>query len=292
MKKYLKYSVLWICFLLPYQANAFDFIGNETNSSKGSDRIERLERSLSILEKQVYRNNSSDKPYKQEVEYSGNNITIRISEIESKLRELTGQIEESEFNRRKQSAKIEKFINEVNFRLGQIEKSVGVNTGANFTPITPTDNSNKQAEDGTRSLGTLPVESIEDSHNVGPKYEYNQAFAMLRQAKYSQAAEAFHNFITKYPQHNLLSNAYYWLGETFYVQKDYEQASVAFLQGYQTNVTSSKAPDNLLKLAISLGALNKKNESCATFKKLEKEFPNAPKAIRKKADKESDRIGC
>lgn len=309
---------LSLCFLhMTGNVHAFSFGTNETPE----ERMDKLEESLNMLEKEVYKNLGKKaperKPYMEEVEFSGDNIEIRIAQIESKLRELTGLFEEAKFNTDKVVSRIDKLSNEINWRLAQLEKAAGINS-ANFSPMEKSveqeevkkEIAEEESGDGSKVLGILHVDSdaekkaevmennaqekeeVSETREAGPKYEYDQAFSTLRQSKYKEAAEAFHNFITKYPKHELVSNAYYWLGESFYVRKDYEQASVAFLQGYQADTKGDKSPDNLLKLAMSMNGLGKKKEACATFDKLNDEFPGMSSTIKRRVEKERELTGC
>src|SRR3546814_14657630 len=90
----------------------------------------------------------------------------------------------------------------------------------------------------------------------------------------------------------LAGNAQYWLGETFYVRQQYEQASAAFLTGYQNYPKGAKASDSLLKLGMSLAALKKNPEPCAALGQLSKQFPEAPPHVQEAAHRESDTFGC
>ena len=91
-------------------------------------------------------------------------------------------------------------------------------------------------------------------------------------------------FVQRYPNDPLAGNAQYWLGETYYVRKDYENAATAFAEGYQKYPESGKAADNLLKLGMSLGNLGKKSEACSAFARLDRDFPTAPANVK-------DRVG-
>ena len=53
-----------------------------------------------------------------------------------------------------------------------------------------------------------------------------RAYNMLSTGEYE--AKAFTKFIKEYPDNKLSSNAYYWLGETFYVRKNYQLAAYNF----------------------------------------------------------------
>ena len=96
----------------------------------------------------------------------------------------------------------------------------------------------------------------------------------------------------KYPKEKLAGNAQYWLGETYYVRKNYDKAAVAFAEAYKNYPQNYKAPDNFLKLGLSMQELGKKDEACAVFKNYAKEYPEAPVAFRQRAEKEAGKIGC
>ena len=109
---------------------------------------------------------------------------------------------------------------------------------------------------------------------------------------YTQAENAFKVFIGEHPKDSLTSNAYYWLGETYYVQKKFQLAAVSFAKGYQNFPKGNKAIDQLFKLALSFMNLGKNEDACAAFSKLESEFPNAPKRISNRAKEYIKRAKC
>ena len=69
-------------------------------------------------------------------------------------------------------------------------------------------------------------------------------------------------------------------------------AAGAFLKGYQTYGKSTKAPETLLKLAVSLQRLGQKNEACSAFNELSSKFPSAPASVKATAQTERQRAGC
>ena len=72
-------------------------------------------------------------------------------------------------------------------------------------------------------------------------------------------------FIQQFPNDQLAGNAQYWLGETYYVRKRYNDAATAFAFGYQKYPKSGKGADDLLKLGMSLGSLGQKQDACSAF---------------------------
>ena len=81
-------------------------------------------------------------------------------------------------------------------------------------------------------------------------------------------------------------------GESHFVRGQYKAAAGAFLKGYQTYAQSAKAPDSLLKLAMSLDRLGQKDAACSSYAELSTKFPNAPASIKSRATSERLRVGC
>jgi tol-pal system protein YbgF len=132
----------------------------------------------------------------------------------------------------------------------------------------------------------LPLESSD------PKQLYETAYGYLLQRDYGAAQAAFDDFLKKFPNDSLSGNAQYWLGETHFVRGQYKAAAESFLKGYQTYAQSAKAPDSLLKLAMSLDRLGQKDAACSSYAELASRFPNAPQSIKARAQSERQRVGC
>jgi tol-pal system protein YbgF len=126
--------------------------------------------------------------------------------------------------------------------------------------------------------------------NADEQYQY--AFDLLRQTKYADAERALSTFVDEYPDHPLAGNASYWLGETYYVRKDYDNAALTFAQTFQNYPQSGKAPDSLLKLGMSLAALGETADACRALHELGARYPRAPDATKQRAAKEQAKNGC
>jgi tol-pal system protein YbgF len=125
-----------------------------------------------------------------------------------------------------------------------------------------------------------------------PEEQYKYAFALLTKSDYPGAERALQAFVQAHPKHQLAGNAQYWLGETYYVRNDFNNAVRAFATGIQNYRTSPKAPDSVLKLGLSLGALGKTKEACTSYTMLKNEYPKAPQEIMRRAESEQKRLRC
>jgi tol-pal system protein YbgF len=138
----------------------------------------------------------------------------------------------------------------------------------------------------TSAAGGLP------GSDVGAKQLYETAYAFLLQTNYGAAETAFDDFLVRYPNDTLSGNAQYWLGESFFVRGQFKQAASAFLKGYQTYGKSAKAPDSLLKLALSLDRLGQRDAACSSFGELATKYPSASAPVKTRAENERRRMGC
>jgi len=80
--------------------------------------------------------------------------------------------------------------------------------------------------------------------------EYDTALAVLREGRYADAALAFKQFLNNYPGSPLADNANYWLGETYYVTRDFDQAMATFSALVTNYPQSPKVADSRLKLGF------------------------------------------
>lgn len=146
----------------------------------------------------------------------------------------------------------------------------------------------------TDQIGRIltPAPASAGVDDASPKQQYETAYGYLLAQDYGAAEVAFDEFLKKFPNDALAGNAQYWLGETHFVRGQFKPAATAFLKGYQTYARSSKAPDSLLKLAMSLDRLGQKDAACSSFNELTAKFPNATAPVRNRADAERRRLAC
>jgi len=259
-----------------------------------SHELERLRSDLVDLQRYVY--SGQGEPLSVVPSTGGDTLSadsqVRLQQMEERVRTLTGQIEEMEYRQRQNSDKLDQLIASIDARfaaLGQGSVAAPAATSDAGTTNTNaggtlTNQDLAVGETGDAAAAALPAGSEMD--------QYNYAFSLLRKADYDGAETAFNQFIAAHPDSALSGNAYYWLGETYYVRTSYNDAAIAFLKGYQRFPDGDKAPDNLLKLGMTLTRLGKKAEACATFAELKSKFPDAPQTVRDKAAQESSGAGC
>jgi tol-pal system protein YbgF len=122
--------------------------------------------------------------------------------------------------------------------------------------------------------------------------EYKAAYGHVLSGDYSVAEQEFRQYIDSYPSSSRAADANFWLGEALYSQGKYNDAAKTFLNAHQKYSTSEKAPEMLLKLGMSLAALDNKDTACATLREVTKRYPKASKPVTNKVASEEKRLAC
>jgi tol-pal system protein YbgF len=107
---------------------------------------------------------------------------------------------------------------------------------------------------------------------------YVQAFEALKNANYAAAITGFKQYLASYPTSDLADNAQYWLGEAYYVTRDYDNAAAAFRAVGERWPNSRKAPDALLKLGFTQYELKQRAEARATLTQVMQRYPGSEAA--------------
>jgi tol-pal system protein YbgF len=212
----------------------------------------------------------------------------RLNQLQQTITMLTGQLEQLQYQNQQLKQQLEKMQTDYDYRLEQVEKGRG---GAPRPPTPP-----PSAAPGPAPTPGAPhnmaAGAPPPANGAQGDQLYHDAFKLLQDGDYAGAERAFKTFVQRNPQHALAGNAQYWLGETYYARRDYQNAMVSFAEGYKVYKASPKGPDNLLKLGITLAVLNKKQEACAVFARFNQDYPRATDLQKRRVDQERQKNGC
>ncbi len=125
-----------------------------------------------------------------------------------------------------------------------------------------------------------------------PEDLYQSAYGHVLAGDYQVAEREFRDYLDIFPNSEKAADANFWLGEAQYSQGNYNDAAKTFLNAHQTYGKSKKAPEMLLKLGMSLAALDNRETACATLREVTKRYPNASKAVKSKVSSEQSRLSC
>ncbi|MCC7460589.1 MAG: tol-pal system protein YbgF, partial [Proteobacteria bacterium] len=90
-------------------------------------------------------------------------------------------------------------------------------------------------------------------------------------------------FLKQYPSHQYSDNAVFWMGESYYQLKNYEQAHAEFEKVVAKYPNGNKVPDALLRSGICMIKLSKPEKAKSSFDQLIKKYPESVAAKKAKA---------
>ncbi|MGB1110763.1 MAG: tol-pal system protein YbgF [Gammaproteobacteria bacterium] len=199
-------------------------------------RVQRIER---ILENQILRE-----------------MLDRLEQIQRETRELRGELESHNHRIDGLKRRQRELYIDVDRRLHAIERGgitetpVTVGSGeaipepSQSTAVAPTASSTGQEQ------ASQPAAAPAAAVQAGEHDAYEKAFNLLREGRYEQAESAFKSFMAKYPQGRYSANAQYWLGEVFYLRRDFENALSEFNKVVKDHPDSPKRANALLKIGF------------------------------------------
>ncbi|SSC70100.1 unnamed protein product [Ciceribacter sp. T2.26MG-112.2] len=138
-----------------------------------------------------------------------------------------------------------------------------------------------------------PPTSPSSTASIGSEGDlYQVAYAHVLSGDYAMAENELADFISSYPQSAKIADANFWLGEAQYSQGKFNESAKTFLNAHQAYGSSPKAPEMLLKLGMSLAALDNTETACATLREVTKRYPKASRAVVSKVASEQKRLRC
>ena len=96
----------------------------------------------------------------------------------------------------------------------------------------------------------------------------------------------------RFPSDRLAPDANYWLGESLFNRRQYQEAAEVYLVVTTKYETASRAPDSLLRLGQSLAAIRQKEMACASFAEVARKYPRSSVAVKQAVEREQKRAGC
>jgi tol-pal system protein YbgF len=199
----------------------------------------------------------------------------QIDELREEMRVLTGRIEELEHSVRQQRPVSETSDKPLDDRLARLEEA-GYQTSQRLARI-----------EQVLKLEPMVIGSKAESRikPEGPAAKapseaelYNKAKQTFDQGNMAGARKGFEELIINYPNSQNADNAQFWIGETFFREKQYEKAILEYQKVIEKYPKGNKVPAALLKQGYAFQGLGDKVNSRLIFEELVRKHPNTSEA--------------
>lgn len=217
----------------------------------------------------------------QNRDQSGAGMVNQILALQSQNRHLLGQIEELQHHLQALEDKNKAQYADLDARLARLE------SGAAGTGAPASGSSSAQAASptaATAAAATVPAAGTPSpaagaaADPAAAQAAYDAAFQAISSGDYVKASRGFRSFIQKYPDHALTPNAWYWLGQSYYVTMNYQVALEAFKQLLEQFPKNAKAPDAMLKVGYCELELKQTDAGKTTLKQVMAKYPGSSAA--------------
>lgn len=221
------------------------------------------------------------------------NLVLQVQALQEEVRQLRGLLEEQAYELENLKSRQRDQYVDLDQRISELRDGQPVRSGAaaaqpatdpgpaDTPPSAPREDVPEVRAPMTNPSATTALpEPDAGSREVQatPEMEqqaYDRAFQALKELRYADAAEAFQDFLAGYPDSALAGNAQYWLGESYYVTRNYEIALSTFQTLLQKYPDSAKAGDGLLKIGFTHYELQQWNEARSALEQVQQRYPNS-----------------
>lgn len=183
-------------------------------------------------------------------------MSNRIEQLQRDVQQLRGELEVQNHALKEMRRRQKELYLDTDRRLRQLEAA----------PTVPAANLAAPAEEMSASdvtPGAVAAMPPPVASGQGEKAAYDMAYALLNDRRYPDAARAFGQFVTAYPESDYTDNARYWLGETWLVMGEHKNAMDAFVELVKMHPDSDKLPGARLKI----GYIHYENQDWAAARK-------------------------
>lgn len=265
-------SIVLLLFAGCVTTSDFDSLRNDVNSLKRETYELRKEtsdlgRDIRSLKEQ------STGTVKEEsfnaIRESQTTLLNRINELSKDLQVLSGRFEENKFfvDKSLKEWNVEKEllrgqINSLEARLKELNDRIA----------------RLSAEKATSQKTEEKMPERAEERKEEPLKAYEEAYNLFKEKKYRESRERFNNFLKDFPSNDLADNAQFWIGETYYAEKDFEGAILAYENVIKNYPRSEKLPGAMLKQGMAFLELGDKKTAKVIFDRLIEKFPDSKEA--------------
>ncbi len=273
----------WIVFLL----TGLLFFGcASTRDVQILDReIDRLQSQINNLQKETNSNKDQISELKAENQRLKADLSLQLENLQSENRTLSTSIEEYKELLKRPSKEMDRIREEMEGRLkileerrrnqeeklkeieNRLKESNGKAAGSGSKPM----DLEKSA-----SAKEIPTELKGVSTGMGDLYK--DAYETYHRGDLEGARRKFEAFLKQYPNTELSDNAQFWIGETYYLKKDYERAILEYEKAIVKYPEGDKIPAALFKQALAFLELGDKTNARNLLKRVIEKYPHSEQA--------------
>jgi tol-pal system protein YbgF len=272
-------------------------INLETTLNKQNQKFEEFEKKLDEVNKKVTAlENKLSKDLLLEMKTQ---VLSDLEEIKNEQALLASQLEDLKFsqeeNEKEFSTKLEDLstqvqaldlkVKELEKKLGSTPEVVSNKTVSAEKEIQPSNATKEPVETFTNA--TNKTTSTNETLTQPPKPEekplneaelYEKAYSYYQRGDFNNARKLFEEYIESFPKGKWIGQAYFWIGESYFKEKKYEEAILNYQKLIELPGWHPLKPTAMFKQAQAFKALGDTEAYKILLKKVINQYPNSKEA--------------
>ncbi len=246
--------------------------------------IGRLQSQVETLQKETHLNKDQITELKAENQKLKADLSLQLENLQSENRMLSTSIEEYKELLNKPSKEMDRVREEMESRLklleerrkNQEEKIKEIENRLKESGASTTGSTLKPAESEKSASKEISIDLKGASTGMGDLYK--DAYEAYHKGDLEGARRKFEAFLKQYPNTELSDNAQFWIGETYYLKKDYERAILEYEKAIVKYPEGDKIPAALFKQALAFLELGDRGNARNLLKRVIEKYPHSDQA--------------
>lgn len=233
---------------------------------QGQDQLREANKTMSSgLESKLNFVKAGTETSRKSTKKSVADTSARIDTLQADFQRLSGRFEELKYGAEKSSTQNNVFLETANERMTVAERKTSeleAQLAELKLTVTTLIDEKKQQEEAKESANDI----------------YKAGLDAINDKKTKEAKDKFKQYLKEAPDGPLANNAQFWIGESYYVEGNYERAILEYDEVLNKYPDGGKVPAAMLKQAMAFEKIKNLKTSQALFKKLVKKFPDSDEA--------------
>lgn len=183
-----------------------------------------------------------------------------IDSTKGEMQALNGRLDDMATTMKKPAEELKRYREDADKRIFALEDRI-LKQQATIDELTK-----KLGEEVKVKSGDIPLT---------PDAFYMKGLETFKAGDMPAARDLFSKFLEQNPQHDLAANAHYWIGETYYSEKNFESAILAYQEVIKNFPGKEKVAAAMLKQAMTFREINDLKSARYVLKKLAEGFPKS-----------------
>jgi len=247
---------------------SLDNVRNDVDSLK--TRLFTIDRDLdTVREESKVSVGAIEKGFKSDVaavRKMSADIQATIDSTKSEMLALNGKLDDTTLLVKKPAEELARYREDADKRIVSLEERI----------------LKQQVQIDTLSKKMAELSKAKKDEPVASDSFYLKGLDSLKAGDVATARDQFTKFLDQNPKHELAANANYWIGETYYSEKNYESAILSYQEVIKNFPGKEKVVAAMYKQAMAFNAIKDSKSARFVLKKLIEGFPKSEEAKKAK----------